>query len=108
MAQQHKLGKVATTISRKDGVLRVTYHSTVIVEVAANGDITLNNGGWMTQTTKTRMNQAASQFELGYHVYQEDNRWYVRTLPPSKFDPPVEFGGGSQEHVILSGKSVAA
>jgi hypothetical protein len=109
MAQQYKLGKRSTTVYKKDGILRVTYHNTVIVEVAPNGDITLNSGGWWTQTTKTRMNQAASQFDLGYHVYQEDSQWYVKTYPYSRLDPPIRFGGGNgYEHVILSGKSVAA
>ena len=102
MAQQYKLGKTATTVSKKDGVLRVTYHNTVIVEVAANGDITLDHGGWMTQTTKTRMNQASSQFDLGFQVYQKDFKWYVSWGN----DPDVLFGGGnSHQHVILSGKA---
>lgn len=78
MSQTHTLGKTATTVTRKDGVLRVVYHSTEVVRVDADGVITLDTGGWKTVTTKTRMNQAANQFGLGYLVHQENFDWFVR------------------------------
>ena len=40
--------------------------------------IILRTGGWKTVTTKTRMNQAASEFNLGFMVSQEDYAWFVR------------------------------
>ena len=41
------------------------------------GRIVLNTGGYFTATTKTRMNQASRQFNLGFLVFQEDFKWYV-------------------------------
>ena len=41
------------------------------------GIITLNTGGWETSTTKLRMNQASSEWGLGYHVYQHKHDWFV-------------------------------
>jgi hypothetical protein len=78
MAQQHKVGSVHTAIQRsRDGVTRVVYHSTSVVEIAPDGSVTLDSGGWRTPTTKTRMNQAANQFSLGFQVYARDGEWFV-------------------------------
>ena len=76
MASQ-ELGKVATTARVVDQVLSVVYHNTEVVRVDATS-ITLNSGGYKTATTKTRMNQAANQFDLGYQVNQERGVWFVR------------------------------
>lgn len=76
MAQQHKIGKHATTVATSDGFTRVTYHQTAVVRF--NGaKIILNSEGWQTVTTKTRMNQASSAFDLRYHVYQRNFEWFV-------------------------------
>jgi len=78
MASQQKIGKVATSVKRDaDGTLRVTYHHTHVVTVDSNGRITLDHGGWMSATTKTRMNQASNQLSLGYVVYQKKRKWFV-------------------------------
>ena len=66
MASNQRIGKTATTVERtENGSVRVIYHSTPVVEVTADGTVTLNNGGWRTNTTKARMNQTANQFGLG-------------------------------------------
>jgi hypothetical protein len=84
MAQVNKLGTRHTTVVRKpSGEIRVTYHSTDVVTLDANGNITLDTGGWRTNTTKTRMNQAANQFGLGFRVHQDDFSWYVTTYNPN-------------------------
>ncbi len=78
MTQQYKIGTVATTVARdEDGILRVTYHGTPVVTVHPNGKIVLDTGGWRSVTTKTRMNQASHQLNLGFTVYQRDFDWYV-------------------------------
>ena len=76
MANQWQVGTHKTTVKTKDGVTKVTYHWTDVVKFA-NKRIVLNSGGWHTVTTKTRMNQASNQFELGYQVFQKDWTWYV-------------------------------
>jgi hypothetical protein len=81
MAQTARIGKRNTTITRgTDGSVSVRYHSTDVVMVTARGVVTLNTGGWRTVTTKTRMNQAANQFGLGFMVSQKDRVWTVRVL----------------------------
>ena len=78
MSQVHTAGKVATKVAvDSEGVLRVTYHNTPVVTVYPNGRIVLNTNGYFTVTTKTRMNQASRQFNLGFHVYQENFDWFV-------------------------------
>jgi hypothetical protein len=79
MPQMHKLGKGNTTFCRTLGCLIVTYHSTAVVTVDAGGMVRLDNGGWQTASTKTRMNQAAAQFNLGFNVAQKGGKWSVRT-----------------------------
>jgi len=76
MARQNSIGKTATTISAADGYTIVTYHQTQVVKVN-DAKIILNSGGWRTNTTKTRMNQTANQFGLGFQVYQKDFEWFV-------------------------------
>jgi hypothetical protein len=77
MAQTQTVGSHRTTISTQDGTTSVVYHSTPVVSF--NSDtITLRTGGYCTATTKTRMNQTANQFGLGYTVYQRDYEWFVR------------------------------
>jgi len=76
MPQINKVGTVSTTVRSKDGITRVTYHNTDVV-VFTDDEIILNTGGWFTATTKVRMNQASSQFNLGFYVFQKDNRWFV-------------------------------
>ena len=70
------VGTHKTTVSTSDGVTRVTYHSTDVVTFDAE-KITLDSGGWLTATTKKRINQASDQFDLGYHVYQLGGAWLV-------------------------------
>ena len=68
-----------STITDNDSnrVLMVTYHSTPVVKVINDRYVVLNNGGYYTNTTKRRMNQASLQYSLGYEVYQVDFIWYV-------------------------------
>jgi hypothetical protein len=76
MANVHRIGQRATTIKVDDnGYTCITYHSTDVVKFNSR-HIILNTGGWSTLTTKTRMNQAANQFRLGYCVYQRNFNWF--------------------------------
>ena len=83
MAQTTHFRGVATSI-RKEGVWTIgRYHSTDVARFARRIDgvneIVLNSGGWMTNTTKTRMVQFANQFNLNYGVFQRDGEWFVQT-----------------------------
>ena len=78
MPQLPQIGRRGTRIATTtDGVVSVYYHNTPIVVIYPSGRLILDHGGWMTPTTKTHMNQASRQFNLGFRVYQEDFVWYV-------------------------------
>jgi hypothetical protein len=68
--------KLATTVVNIDGGKSIVLHSTEVVHFDRE-KIILNTGGWKTATTKKRMNQASAEFDLGYHVYQADQEWFV-------------------------------
>ena len=77
MGQQTTIGKHKTTITTdNDNITRIRYHSTNVVSFD-HGTIELNTGGFTTATTKTRMNQASNQFNLGFKVYQKDFQFFV-------------------------------
>jgi hypothetical protein len=78
MGQMKTLGKIATKVETYGENTIITYHKTDVVSFDSNS-VLLKTGGWFTSTTKTRMNQASRQFNLGYYVYQKDFSWYVVT-----------------------------
>ena len=73
-------GKTATKVldlSDKNGLrAAVRYHQTNVVEFTPD-TITLNSGGWLTSTTKKRMNEVSDHYGLGFHVSQENFKWWV-------------------------------
>lgn len=88
MSQQTKLGSHKTSVfTDSEGFTNVVYHSTQVVRFSQIKDrIILNSGGYRTNTTKTRINQASNQFRLGFTVSQEKFNWFVtnaigETLP---------------------------
>jgi len=66
-----------TKIRQSGAVTQVQYHDTVIVEFDESA-ITLRRDGWTTVTTKSRMNHASEEFNLGYYVYQRNGEWFVK------------------------------
>ena len=66
-----------STYKDNNNVLKVVYHNTEVVQVKEDRYVILNTGGWYTNTTKRRMNQASLQYKLGFNVYQVDFTWYV-------------------------------
>ena len=86
MGQTQQVQGRATNVKRDEaGNLVVRYHSTDVVTARPDGSVELRTGGWRTNTTRTRMNQAANQYQLGFNVYQKDYAWYAtwkgQTLP---------------------------
>lgn len=82
MAQVQRLGREATTVARKDSRTFITYHDTIVVDFDSRY-VQLDSNGWYTNTTKTRMNQASNQFNLGYQVFQDNYNWYVKVYKDS-------------------------
>lgn len=77
MTQLNMIGRTATKVfGDTEGTTEVFYHDTLVVSFDEKA-IRLNNGGYFTNTTKTRMNQTSDMFHLGYQVYQEKYNWFV-------------------------------
>ncbi len=91
MPQMDKLSTYRTTFEMGSHGGSVTYISTKIVSWDANGNITLNSGGWQTVTTKRKMTQAARQFALGYCVSQRKGDWFVSIWNPTKEEYVAEL-----------------
>ena len=70
------MGKYQTSIYSSDGFTNVRYFDTIVVSFSTT-EIHLNSGGWMTVSTKTRMNQTSNQYGLGFSVFQKDFKWFV-------------------------------
>ena len=73
---------INTYVNKVDNTIIVRYHGTDIlcywVNLATNTEfIQLNNGGWMTSTTKHRMKRLS-----GLNVHQIDGDWYVSDALP--------------------------
>ncbi len=84
MGQTHKLGATATSVRTENGTTHIRYHQTDVVSFDDHS-ITLRTGGWKTVTTKSRMNQASHQFNLGYGVSQRKGQWYVSRWNSAEF-----------------------
>ena len=76
MAQTQTVGTHKTKVLNIEGFTNIVYHSTPVVQFD-DDKIRLNSGGWETVTTKTRMNQASHEYNLGFEVYQVNFTWYV-------------------------------
>jgi hypothetical protein len=78
MAQtQHFRGVETTTYKDHDGALVGVYRGTPVAKQLGN-IITLNTGGWKSNTTKTRMNQFSNTFaHSSFGVVQRNYDWFV-------------------------------
>lgn len=57
-----------------DGEIRVKLHDTDILTFRPNGEVVYDSGGWLTVTTKDRMNRFGA---YGIRISQSASRWYV-------------------------------
>ena len=88
---KNPIGKTATTIQPRNGWIAVKYHDTDVVSYQPNSRVVvLNSGGWLTPTTKRRMNEASDEFGLGFKVYSKAKQWYVDT----PYDGTIQFHDG--------------
>ena len=85
MAQTQIFRGVHTSTFMDNGELIGLYRGTPVARMKGN-TITLNTGGWKSNTTKTRMNQFSNHYCGGvFKVYQKDYSWFVsihgKTIP---------------------------
>ena len=66
-----------TYLQRRGDNIAVKLHNTDVVTFAPNGDVVLDSGGWLTSTTKDRMNKYLPGPGGGSaHVWQKNGRWF--------------------------------
>ena len=76
--QNWQSGNTSVHFNEESGVSVVRLHGNKIAEVSDN-DMTIFDGGWQTNTTKSRLNALCTEFCIaGEGVFQKDFVWYVR------------------------------
>ena len=59
-------------------VVEVFLHGNHIASVdTATNDLTLFDGGWQSNTTKSRLNALLDEFSYGMRVFQKNFEWFV-------------------------------
>ena len=77
--------KANTSVETIDGVSYVRLHGNLIAEVDDNG-IKLYDGGWQSNTTKSRLNAILSEHGIaGEGVFQKDYQWFIRLYNGTEF-----------------------
>lgn len=89
MPRLSQIGSHRTAVKDSPDSRTVQYHDTVVVEVRGPRVI-LRTDGWLTTTTKARMNQAAQQWGLGFQVSAHQGQWSVTCGPDPKQIHPFQ------------------
>ena len=76
MAQTKRISGVATDVFNDGSDTVVKLYQTEVVRWNSKR-IVLNNGGYVTATTKRRMNQTSNEFNLEYSVYSKSGTMLV-------------------------------
>lgn len=66
-----------TRLNRRGEVIAVTLHSTDIATFQPDESVTLTSGGWLTPTTKDRLNWILDGLNIGVRIFAERSVWYV-------------------------------
>ena len=73
-----KNANTEVTIDKETNTSSVYLHGNLIATVTDN-DMTIYDGGWQSNTTKSRLNALCDAFCVsGEGVFQKDFAWYVR------------------------------
>ena len=82
-----------TRVETEDGVSIVFLHNNKIAEIG-EGFIKLFDGGWQSNTTKSRLNAILSEHGIaGEGVFQKNFEWFIRLWNGSEF-VTTEFRSG--------------
>lgn len=70
-SKKRKLDHNTVLVQTQDG-FGVQLHGTVVVEYLPEGAIKLNSGGWLTTTTKDRLNKFSP-----FRIFQSKYEWFI-------------------------------
>ena len=65
-----------TEVINADGVSSVYLHGNLIAEITDDA-MKIFDGGWQSNTTKSRLNALCYEFATGYRVFQKNWDWFV-------------------------------
>ena len=76
ISQEKNFSGGNTTVTNENEVTKVLLHGNKIAEVTDN-TITLYDGGYRSNTTKSRLNAILQAHGNGERVFQQDHVWHI-------------------------------
>jgi len=73
------IGHSTLEYMRPDGIKVIRFHETDIVLIEPDGTVQLFTGGWLTPTTKKRLNE---YLPSGFNIYSDKGVWWVSNGRP--------------------------
>ena len=76
-----------TTVITEDDISTVMLHGNHIATYYHDTkELTLFDGGWQSNTTKSRLNALCAEFATGFSVFQKNFNWFVSDFSNDKKD----------------------
>ena len=76
-----------TTVITEDDISTVMLHGNHIATYYHDTkELTLFDGGWQSNTTKSRLNALCAEFAMGFGVFQKNWEWFVSDFSDNKKD----------------------
>ena len=76
-----------TTVITEDDISTVMLHGNHIATYYHNTkELALFDGGWQSNTTKSRLNALCNEFATGFGVFQKNFNWFISDFSDDKKD----------------------
>ena len=76
-----------TTVITEDNVSTIMLHGNHIATYYHDTkELTLFDGGWQSNTTKSRLNALCAEFATGFSVFQKNWEWFISDFSNHKKD----------------------
>ena len=76
-----------TTVITEDNISSVMLHGNHIATYTHKiKELQLFDGGWQSNTTKSRLNALCTEFAMGFGVFQKNWQWFVSDFSNDKKD----------------------
>ena len=76
-----------TTVITEDNISTVMLHGNHIATYYHDTkELTLFDGGWQSNTTKSRLNALCAEFATGFGVFQKNWNWFISDFSGDKKD----------------------
>ena len=76
-----------TTVITEDDISTVMLHGNHIATYYHDTkELTLFDGGWQSNTTKSRLNALCAEFATGFSVFQKNWEWFISDFSNDKKD----------------------